>query len=84
MLNETIITPSIILKNIILMISKKILLQPLTLEIPKNGMTVALGPPTQFMTPKRLAEIYDVEMGVFKNPYSERVIAYVREKSTNE
>jgi iron-chelate-transporting ATPase len=45
----------------------------------KSGQMIAHGPAAEFMTPTRLAEIYDVAMGVITNPDTGGAIAYVRE-----
>jgi iron complex transport system ATP-binding protein len=44
----------------------------------KNGRMIAHGPPDDFMTAKRLEEIYDVAMGVVPLPDAGGAIAYVR------
>ena len=44
----------------------------------KDGRMVAHGPPNEFMTVKRLEEIYDVAMGVFPHPDTGAATAYVR------
>lgn len=45
----------------------------------KHGQMIGHGPPNEFMTTKRLEEIYDVVMGVLPRPDAGGVIAYVRE-----
>jgi iron complex transport system ATP-binding protein len=45
----------------------------------KGGRLIAHGRPAEFMTAARLTEVYDVDMGVFPNPDSAGMIAYVRE-----
>ncbi|MEQ1574228.1 MAG: ATP-binding cassette domain-containing protein [Vicinamibacterales bacterium] len=44
----------------------------------KSGRLVAHGPPDEFMTARRLEEIYDVNMGVFPHPDTGESIAFVR------
>jgi iron complex transport system ATP-binding protein len=44
----------------------------------KGGRLIAHGSPDEFMTARRLEEIYDVGMGVFPHPDTGGVIAYVR------
>ena len=44
----------------------------------KDGGMIAHGPPDEFMTAKRLEEIYDVAMGVLPRPDLGGSIAYVR------
>jgi len=44
----------------------------------KRGRLILHGPPEEFMTSERLAQVYDVEMGLFPNPDSGGMIAYVR------
>lgn len=53
----------------------------------KGGRMIAHGPPDDFMTAKRLEEIYDVAMGVIPLPDAGGTVAYVRasdQKSTGE
>jgi iron-chelate-transporting ATPase len=45
----------------------------------KDGELIAHGPPSAFMTPERLREIYDVSMSVFARPDTGEVVAYVLE-----
>ncbi len=47
----------------------------------KDGRMIAHGPPDEFMTTPRLAEIYDVSMGVFPHPDTGESIAYVRARN---
>jgi ferric hydroxamate transport system ATP-binding protein len=44
----------------------------------KHGRLIGHGPASEFMTPDRLAEVYDVAMGVIPHPDSRGAIAYVR------
>jgi len=44
----------------------------------KEGRMIGHGPPEEFMSARRLAEIYDVAMGVVSNPDSGGTIAFVR------
>ena len=44
----------------------------------KGGRMIARGRPDDFMTPARLADIYDVDMGVFPHPQTGGSVAYVR------
>jgi len=44
----------------------------------KGGRLIDHGPPEAFMTPERLAQVYDVEMGLFPSPDCNGMIAYVR------
>lgn len=45
----------------------------------KAGELIGQGPPQTFMTSAKLAEIYDVSMGIFPNPESGAAIAYVQD-----
>jgi len=45
----------------------------------KNGVLVDHGPAAEFMTPERLASVYDVRMGVMSTPEPDGLIAYLRE-----
>jgi iron complex transport system ATP-binding protein len=44
----------------------------------KNGRMIAHGPTNEFMTVRRLEEIYDVTMGIFTNPGTGAATVYVR------
>ena len=45
----------------------------------KRGRLIAQGAPAEIMTPERLAEIYDLAMGILPHPESGEPIGYVRE-----
>jgi ferric hydroxamate transport system ATP-binding protein len=45
----------------------------------KGGRLIAQGAPAALMTPVRLAEIYDLPMGIFPHPESGEPIGYVRD-----
>lgn len=45
----------------------------------KRGRLIANGPPAAIMTPARLAEIYDLPMGIIPHPESGEPIGYVRD-----
>jgi iron-chelate-transporting ATPase len=44
----------------------------------KDGRMIAHCPPAEFMTARRLEEVYDIAMGVLPQPDTGEVIAYVR------
>jgi iron complex transport system ATP-binding protein len=45
----------------------------------KRGRLIASGAPAALMTPERLAEIYDLDMGILPHPESGEPIGYVRD-----
>jgi len=45
----------------------------------KRGRLIARGAPAEIMTPERLAEIYDLDMGILPHPESGEPIGYVRD-----
>lgn len=44
----------------------------------KRGRLIAAGAPADIMSSEQLSTVYDVDMGVFPNPDTDGVIAYVR------